>query len=81
MDNKTTFKRGDMFYADMPQGVGSEQSGYRPVIILQNDVGNKHLAYDLINDGYIRGLKIGHSFRIPKVNVIEYVMDQGTTAI
>ena len=42
MDNKTTFKRGDMFYADMPQGVGSEQSGYRPVIILQNDVGNKH---------------------------------------
>ena len=40
MDNKTTFKRGDMFYADMPQGVGSEQSGYRPVIILQNDVGN-----------------------------------------
>ena len=42
MENKTTFKRGDMFYADMPQGVGSEQSGYRPVIILQNDVGNKH---------------------------------------
>ena len=42
MDNKTTFKRGDMFYADLPQGVGSEQSGYRPVIILQNDVGNKH---------------------------------------
>lgn len=42
MENKTTFKRGDMFYADLPQGVGSEQSGYRPVIILQNDVGNKH---------------------------------------
>ena len=42
MENKTIFKRGDMFYADMPQGVGSEQSGYRPVIILQNDVGNKH---------------------------------------
>ena len=42
MDNKTTFNRGDMFYADMPQGVGSEQSGYRPVIILQNNVGNKH---------------------------------------
>lgn len=42
MENKTTFKRGDMFYADLPQGVGSEQSGYRPVIILQNDMGNKH---------------------------------------
>lgn len=42
---------------------------------------SRHLAYDLINDAYIRGLKIGNSFRIPKVNVIEYVMDQGTTAI
>ena len=40
-----------------------------------------HLAYDLINDGYIRGLKIGNAFRIPKVNVIEYVMDQGKSAI
>lgn len=37
--------------------------------------------YDLINDGYIRGLKIGNAFRIPKVNVIEYVMDQGKSAI
>ena len=36
---------------------------------------SRHLAYDLINDGYIRGLKIGNAFRIPKVNVIEYVMD------
>ena len=48
MDNKTTFKRGDMFYADMPQGVGSEQSGYRPVIILQNDVGNKHSTTTIV---------------------------------
>jgi mRNA interferase MazF len=35
-------KRGDMYYADMTLGVGSEQSGYRPVLIIQNDVGNKH---------------------------------------
>jgi len=42
---------------------------------------SRHLAYDLINDGYIRGLKIGNAFRIPKVNVIEYVMDQGKSAI
>ena len=48
MENKTTFKRGDMFYADMPQGIGSEQSGYRPVIILQNDVGNKYSATVII---------------------------------
>lgn len=38
---------------------------------LQSMLGiSRHLAYDLINDGYIRGLKIGNAFRIPKVNVI-----------
>jgi mRNA interferase MazF len=40
MDRK--IKRGDMFFADLAHGVGSEQSGYRPVLIIQNDVGNKH---------------------------------------
>ena len=42
MESKTTFRRGDMFYVDLPQGIGCEQSGYRPAIILQNDVGNKY---------------------------------------
>ena len=32
--------RGDVFYADLKQGIGSEQSGVRPVLIIQNDVGN-----------------------------------------
>ncbi len=35
-------KRGDMFYADLSPVVGSEQGGIRPVIIIQNDIGNKH---------------------------------------
>ena len=35
-------RRGDMFYADLTPSVGSEQSGYRPVLIIQNDTGNKH---------------------------------------
>lgn len=35
-------KRGDMFYADLSPVVGSEQGGIRPVIIIQNDLGNKH---------------------------------------
>ncbi|MBE5805446.1 MAG: type II toxin-antitoxin system PemK/MazF family toxin [Clostridiales bacterium] len=35
-------KRGDMFYADLSPVIGSEQGGIRPVIIIQNDVGNKH---------------------------------------
>lgn len=35
-------KRGDFFYADLSPVVGSEQGGMRPVIIVQNDVGNKY---------------------------------------
>ncbi len=35
-------KRGDIFYADLSPVVGSEQGGIRPVIILQNDVGNRY---------------------------------------
>ncbi len=35
-------KRGDMFYADLSPVVGSEQGGVRPVLIIQNDIGNKH---------------------------------------
>ena len=35
-------RRGDMFYADLSPVVGSEQGGVRPVLIIQNDVGNKH---------------------------------------
>lgn len=35
-------KRGDIFYADLSPVVGSEQGGVRPVLIVQNDVGNKH---------------------------------------
>ncbi|MCR5792594.1 MAG: type II toxin-antitoxin system PemK/MazF family toxin [Lachnospiraceae bacterium] len=35
-------KRGDVFYADLRPVVGSEQGGVRPVIIIQNDMGNRH---------------------------------------
>lgn len=35
-------KRGDMYYADLSPVVGSEQGGIRPVLIVQNDVGNKY---------------------------------------
>ncbi len=37
-----TYLRGDMYYADLGKGIGSEQEGYRPVVIIQNNVGNKH---------------------------------------
>lgn len=35
-------RRGDMFYADLSPVVGSEQGGIRPVLIIQNDLGNKY---------------------------------------
>ncbi|MDR1206095.1 MAG: type II toxin-antitoxin system PemK/MazF family toxin [Peptococcaceae bacterium] len=35
-------RRGDMFYADLTPCVGSEQSGFRPILIVSNDIGNKH---------------------------------------
>ena len=34
-------KRGDIFYADLSPVIGSEQGGIRPVLVIQNDVGNK----------------------------------------
>jgi len=37
-----TIKRGEIYYADLSPVVGSEQGGIRPVLIVQNDVGNRH---------------------------------------
>ena len=41
MDNSVV-KRGDIFYADLSPVVGSEQGGVRPVLIVQNNVGNRY---------------------------------------
>ena len=38
----TTVRRGDIYYADLSPVVGSEQGGVRPVLIVQNDTGNRH---------------------------------------
>ena len=38
----TTVKRGEIYYADLSPVVGSEQGGVRPVLIVQNDTGNRH---------------------------------------
>lgn len=37
-----SIKRGDIYYADLSPVIGSEQGGVRPVLIVQNDVGNKY---------------------------------------
>ena len=39
---QSAVKRGDIYYADLSPVVGSEQGGMRPVLIVQNDTGNKH---------------------------------------
>ena len=38
----TSIKRGDIYYADLSPVVGSEQGGVRPVLIIQNDTGNRY---------------------------------------
>ena len=40
----TDSKRGDIFYADLDPIIGSEQGGIRPVLVVQNNVGNKYSA-------------------------------------
>ena len=35
-------RRGDVYYADLRPVIGSEQGGIRPVLIIQNDIGNRH---------------------------------------
>jgi mRNA interferase MazF len=40
--SKLIVKRGDIYYADLSPVVGSEQGGIRPVLVIQNDIGNKY---------------------------------------
>ena len=48
MKENQEIKRGDIYYADLNPATGSEQGGIRPVIVLQNDVGNKHSPTTII---------------------------------
>ena len=38
---------------------------------------SRHAAYDLLTDGSIRGLKLGNAYKIPKINVVRYVVENG----
>ena len=52
-------QRGDVYYADLRPVVGSEQGGVRPVLIIQNNIGNRHsptvicAKYDLAKDSVV----------------------------
>lgn len=41
---------------------------------------SRHLAYELINDGSIPGIKIGNAYRIPKINIINYALSVGNAS-
>ena len=41
---------------------------------------SRHAAYDLLGEGSIRGLKLGNAYKIPKINVIRYVVENGIQA-
>lgn len=42
MKDVNKVKRGDIYYADLRPVIGSEQGGIRPILIIQNDIGNRH---------------------------------------
>lgn len=42
-------KRGDIYYADLSPVIGSEQGGIRPVLVIQNDVGNKYSPTTIVS--------------------------------
>jgi mRNA interferase MazF len=42
-------KRGDVFYADLSPVVGSEQGGIRPVLVVQNDIGNRYSPTTIVS--------------------------------
>lgn len=44
----THIKRGEIYYANISPGIGCEQAGNRPVLILQNDIGNKYSTTTII---------------------------------
>lgn len=46
--NNFPIKRGQVFFADLGTTQGSEQGGYRPVLIIQNDVGNSHSTTTIV---------------------------------
>lgn len=60
-------QRGDIYYADLTPVVGSEQGGFRPVLILQNDIGNQHSPTVIAAaiTGYVKGRRMPTHVRLP----------------
>lgn len=71
---KEQFKaKYESIFADYPDIVNVAQ--------LQKMLGiSRHLAYQYLNDGTIQGVIISHSYRVPKVNVVDFVLNINPTA-
>lgn len=78
----TKYKRGDMFYADLSPGIGSEQLGRRPVLIVQNNTLNKSsttvIVAAITSRAEVKGklsthcyLNAGHGLGLPSVVMLE----------
>ena len=68
-----TIKRGDMYYADLSPVVGSEQGGVRPVLVIQNNTGNKYSPTIVVAaiTSVISKTKLPTHYSIPAVNGLE----------
>ena len=68
------FKRGEL--TELYKVMFTEYPDILTITQVQKMLGvSRHLSYDLINDGYLNGIKVGNAFRIPKISVINYVLD------
>ncbi len=76
MVKKMLIKRGDIFYADLSPSIGSEESGCRPVIVIQNDAGNKHSPTIIVIP-----LSTAKKKKLPVHIKINEVMPQPSTAL
>lgn len=63
----TDIKRGEIYFADLSPVSGSEQGGFRPVIILQNDIGNKYSSATIVAP-----LTTAHKKAMPTHVILDY---------
>lgn len=61
-------KRGEIYFGDLGEGIGSEQNGIRPILILQNDIGNKYSPTTIVCliTSISKKLNLPVHYRIPK---------------
>lgn len=81
---KQQIMRGDLYYAYLNHGIGSEQSGYRPVLVIQNDMGNRFSPTVIVASltGKIKGknplpthyaLKSSNQLELPSIVLAEQI--------